>query len=467
MADRYKSFVVFAEMRTGSNLLAENLSALEGVTCLGEAFNPAFLGAPGAESLLGVTQKTRDRDPLFLLEQIRQAKGLFGFRYFHDHDPRIYPTVIEDENCAKIILTRDPVESYVSWKIARRTGQWKLTDAKERKTAKIDFDREEFFEYLRPREAFQSALTRDLQLSGQTGFHLTYEDLASLGVINGLAAYLGVAARLERLPARLKVQNPGPVSAKVNNPEAMESALSMRHSPDLHHAPNFEPRRRAIVPAYVAGARTPLIYMPIRGALEDPVKRWMAKLDRVDPQDLPTQMSQKTLRQWKRARPGHRSFTVVQHPFLRAYHAYCTQVSATLCQTLVNSFGLRCPADVSDPSYGPDEHRAGFFAFLHFLRANLSGQTAMRVDPAWCSQSQAIKGFSAVAAPDMILREVELPHALPALAKQMAGRDVTFSEISAADAGRTPASVYNDEVESLVADVYRRDYLIFGFDRWG
>ncbi|NBO20432.1 MAG: nodulation protein NodH, partial [Rhodobacteraceae bacterium] len=41
---QFKSFVVFAEMRTGSNYLEANLNALSGVLCHGEAFNPHFIG---------------------------------------------------------------------------------------------------------------------------------------------------------------------------------------------------------------------------------------------------------------------------------------------------------------------------------------------------------------------------------------------------------------------------------------
>ena len=44
MSGSFTSFVVLAEMRTGSNFLEANLNALEGVTCHGEAFNPHFIG---------------------------------------------------------------------------------------------------------------------------------------------------------------------------------------------------------------------------------------------------------------------------------------------------------------------------------------------------------------------------------------------------------------------------------------
>ena len=84
MAD-FDSFVVFAEMRTGSNFLEANLNALDGVTCHGEAFNPHFIGYPNRDDILGVTMATRDADPDRLLAAIRAEAGLSGFRYFNDH----------------------------------------------------------------------------------------------------------------------------------------------------------------------------------------------------------------------------------------------------------------------------------------------------------------------------------------------------------------------------------------------
>ena len=121
----FTSFVVLAEMRTGSNFLETNLNGIEGISCLGEAFNPHFIGYPNQDTLLGLDKSARDADPLGLLTRIREAPGgISGFRYFHDHDPRILDAVLDDPACAKIILTRNPLDSYVSWKIAQATGQW-------------------------------------------------------------------------------------------------------------------------------------------------------------------------------------------------------------------------------------------------------------------------------------------------------------------------------------------------------
>ncbi len=104
---QFDYFVVFAEMRTGSNFLETNLNAIDGLACHGEAFNPHFIGYPNSTEVLGVDQATRDHDPKRLLREIRKTPDdLSGFRYFHDHDPRIFDKIVDDPKCAKIVLTR-------------------------------------------------------------------------------------------------------------------------------------------------------------------------------------------------------------------------------------------------------------------------------------------------------------------------------------------------------------------------
>jgi len=179
----FDSFVVFAEMRTGSNFLEANLNAFPGLSCVGEAFNPHFPGYPNKTDCLGVTLEEREADPFRLLDAVKAQDVLTGFRFFHDHDARVLDTVLTDPRCAKIILTRNPVDSYVSWKIAQDTGQWKLTDVRRRKdTAAITFDAEEFETHLEQLQAFQVRLMNTLQTTGQTAFYVAYEDLQDLEV---------------------------------------------------------------------------------------------------------------------------------------------------------------------------------------------------------------------------------------------------------------------------------------------
>lgn len=474
MTSRFDSFVVFAEMRTGSNFLEANLNAFDGITCHGEAFNPHFIGYPNTTEILGVNQAMRDSNTNVLLAAIRDdPASLGGFRYFHDHDPRVLPTVLEDPRCAKIVLTRNPIESYISWKIAQTTGQWKLTDLKARKAAQALFDEAEFAAHLEALQSFQLMLLNRLQTTGQTAFYVAYEDLQSVDVMNGIAAFLGVPELLEELDKNLKKQNPSPLSEKVSNFDEMTSALGRLDRFDLTRTPNFEPRRGANVPGYVAGVKAPLLFMPIAGGPLQEVRRWLAALDGEKQNALLSKMSQKDLRQWKRRRPGHRSFTVLRHPLLRAHEVFCHRILNAgqgsylqLRRTLVRRYKLPLPEEGHEASIDKAAHRAAFIAFLKFLKGNLAEQTAIRVDPAWCSQSQIIQGFGEFTLPDLVLREETLASDLAALAGTFGYAQAPRIEAPVSRGPFALADIYDDEIEALGADVYQRDYMMFGFDRW-
>ena len=83
MTQPFRSFVIFAEMRTGSNLLEATLNALKRVTCFGEAFNPYMMGWPDKDELKGITMAERDADPHRLLtaifDNLMIAAGLFTY----------------------------------------------------------------------------------------------------------------------------------------------------------------------------------------------------------------------------------------------------------------------------------------------------------------------------------------------------------------------------------------------------
>lgn len=473
MSDRFDYFVMFAEMRTGSNFLEANLNAFDSFQCHGEAFNPHFIGYPNSTDILGVTQPMRDSDPLRLINTIKQfSSGLGGFRFFHDHDPRVLDIVIDDPRCAKIILTRNPAESYVSWKIAQATGQWKLTNVKRRKDSKIVFDGVEFEKHLSELQEFQIFLLNRLQSSGQTAFYIAYEDLQSIDVMNGLARFLGSEEKLEALDASLKKQNPSSLADKVSNFEDMQAALSMVDSFNLARTPNFEPRRGPGVPGFVSGALAPLLYMPVRAGPEAEVRDWLAALDDVEPDTLPTKHNQKSLRQWKRSKKGHRSFTVLRHPVARAHCAFCTRILSRgpgtfseIRKTLRNFYKVPLPGR-PDEDYDLSTHRDAFMGFLEFLRANLAGQTGIRVDAHWATQAAVIQGMTDFSPPDMILREDEMDSQLTSLAKQVGYVKPPRPQRAAEDEPFRLSEIYDDEIEKTVAEIYQRDYMMFGFRRW-
>ncbi len=474
MNAQFDYFVVLAEMRTGSNLLEANLNAFQSFECHGEAFNPAFIGYPNRTEILGITQATREADPARLIDTIKtRSAGMGGFRLFHNHDARALDICLTDPRCAKIILTRNPAESYVSWKIAQETGQWKLTNVKRRKDAKAHFDPVEFDRHIAALQSFQVDVLNRLQKSGQTAFYISYEDLNDLDIINGIARYLGSDERLEALDSALKIQNPQPLAAKVANFDEMTQALAGIDRFNLTRTPDFEPRRGAVVPSHIIGHRAPLLYMPIKSGPVAEVQAWMAALDNASIEELKTKMNQKDLRHWMRQARGHRSFSVLRHPAARAHAAFCQRILlrgpgslGEIRRVLRNFYKLPIPGGGPDESYDRRAHYLAFTAFLDFLRANLRGQTSVRVDANWATQTAILQGMAQFTMPDILIREDEMTLELGALAKQVGYPGAAPVTAAPPDLPYALADIYDDDIEAQIAEIYQRDYVMFGWGRW-
>ncbi len=460
----FSYFVVLAEMRTGSNLLESNLNAFAGIECHGELFNPDFINDAETMEYHGITYARRLTDPLALIDAIRTgAAGIPGFRLFHNHDRRVWDHVLADPACAKVVLTRNPLESFVSLKIAEATNQWKMGDVRGRGEAQITFDGDQFEAHLSRLQGVQLDIQHRLQLSAQTAFYIGYDDANDLEVLHGLARWLGVRARISDVPRYLKKQNPERMDQKLTNPEAVAQVLARIDHFDMGRTPNFEARRGPFLPAIHAGAQTPLVFLPVRGAPEDSVIDWLATLDGVPRPQLVRGFDQGRLDGWRRAHPGFRSFAVLRHPLHRAHDAFVRKVLTgefkEVREHMARLFGVTLQG--SDP-LPPDAHRAAFKAYLRFCDAAVSGQTRMQPWPMWATQAANLEGYAQVILPDQILREDRLAEDLDQLARRM-GHVNPPAWRPEATPGLGLATVLDDEIIALSRKAYHRDHDQFGF----
>ncbi|MBY8974767.1 hypothetical protein KHP62_03040 [Rhodobacteraceae bacterium NNCM2] len=235
MGARY--FVILGAMRTGSNLLENHLAALPDTVTFGEAFNPSFISGPKHEERLGWTVADRDADPIGFLNAMRAAEPgkIAGFRLFDGHSPEVERHVLSDPDCARIILKRDPVESYISLRIAEATGQWLLVDARRRKRARVHFDPVRFDAYRARMDAYYARLESAIAAAGMAAETVEFDALGDLGVLNHLASHIGSTDRLAELEAGILRQNPEPVEAKVEN--AAEMLAHLGRAPSGQAAP--------------------------------------------------------------------------------------------------------------------------------------------------------------------------------------------------------------------------------------
>lgn len=455
MAARFDAFVLFAEMRTGSNHLEDSLNALDDVNSFGEVFNPAFMGAHNRTELFGVDMAAREADPTPLLQALLAEPGVSGFRFFHDHDPRVLDRVLDDRRIAKVVLTRNPLDSYVSLAIATQTGQWRLTNPKMAKVAKATFVAKDFDALILRQRLFRDRVQTQLQKSGQTAFWIGYDDIGDVDVVNGLAAFLGSGARLDSIPGRLKRQNPGEIEDKVENPADMRAHLATLDPFLLSRSVNAEPLQGPSVPTYMAAKDSALLALPLPGGPIDATRDWLTTIDGTPPQEG---LTQKQLRPWMRRAKGFVSFAIIRHPLARAYDAFRAMMTDkgpqanTLRRILANQHAVEFESGDS----------VAFLGFLKFLKSNLSGQSSLSVAPEWSTQSALLAGMAQAVLPQRLIREGEVQEELDRLATANGKASPKFDL-----PGRTDLdALLTDEIDQACMEAYRRDYLAFGFRKW-
>jgi len=407
----FSSFVIFAEMRTGSNHLEATLNQLDGVRCYGELYNPRFIGHANQKELFGIDLDARRRDPAELLRRLgSSAEELSGFRYFHDHDHRVLDSILEDRTRAKVILQRDMIECYVSMKIATKTGYWRITDESHRVPLRVKFDQVEFEAFARGVTEFQIRLRRALQRTGQTAFDLDYTDLNDHRVLTGLGHFLGRSDYV--YPSTLyKRQNPEPLEQKVENREELEKAYLKFSNSRSSRALTVDYR------SLIALDQKNLLYLPIPGAADAQISSFLHDLG-----DIHTDFTVESLRPWLNRRKERTVFSVVSHPVTRAFRL-CTR------------------------ALGHKPQRQELLDYL--TRRSVIGLS----DDESC-QASFFERWSAEIIPDRILREGELAEFLAA---QFPGFEFEPAEFQAEA---------DDEIEVAVRRLYNRDYRTFGFRRF-
>ncbi|MEL6582479.1 MAG: sulfotransferase family 2 domain-containing protein [Pseudomonadota bacterium] len=498
----YRYFIIFAAMRTGSNLLERLLAQLGGIETHGELFNPSFVGKPGQDSAFGMTRMSREARPFGLIDRMVQDsdQALPGFRLFSGHDPRVLRRALSDPDCGKIVLSRNMLDSFLSLQIARQTDQWMLNNINKRRDARIRFDAGAYLKYQTDTEGYYASVRRTLQEHGQTAYFIDYSELKELPILNGLAAFLGVEGRFDELKEPILRQNPGAATDKVTNPDDMLAALrGMGGDSGLVGGPESAKRADRGGLRLLRGALTQsILFAAIPGGPEEQVLRWMHGADggvptRPDFDDARSQgeidlafQNRKALQDWFAERPGAVSFAVVRHPVERALRVFEEKIFLggeagfpMIREQLRQNFGMRVPdeadvvgkncSDLERQGYGAAQHREAFHAFLDFIKANLSGQTSLRTDPRWEPQRSFIDSFNAMLPLTFVLHENQLVKGAAFMKNLLDLGQVKNAVL------RTPPSptlfamneIVTAETNKLARAAYQADYRAFGFSDWG
>ncbi|MEM9717280.1 MAG: hypothetical protein AAF826_12265 [Pseudomonadota bacterium] len=457
LTDRWRYFVVLGAMRTGSNLFDEIIRLCPVTDSLGELFNPGFVGKAkinweAEPDLL----KARDADPIaFLNETVPVDPSVSnGFRLFVDHDHRVLNHVLHDESCAKIILRRDHLDTFISQEIAFATDQWRIGDIGKRIQTKVTFDPTKFENYCASLDAFYNDISQTLKASGQTAFQISYDDLLDQSVMDGVFRYLGVEGYRSGQQTRIIRQNPEPIEEKVTNPVALAPYLVRSAQPQLHKTSGNDFLGKVILNA-ATGHGGDISNAFFKDTVADMIAASEAAGETVLVADLAA------LRDWQRKHPSHRFYIPVEDPLHRAYRAFdqmvlqdnsrpMRQIRRNLAQFYDLDLGGYGGKPLGKGVIALDLYQDYFRKFLIFLEKQLKGQTRTKAEPDWDYQ------FKGVAALQNVLPKVEFIY-------QSLDGSETDRRLPIYQGVQPITSLMEEDIIKAAHRAYSEDVIRFGF----
>ncbi|MEM7505447.1 MAG: hypothetical protein AAF415_01780 [Pseudomonadota bacterium] len=483
MTPRY--FVIFGAMRTGSNLLERTLAALPGIHTMGEAYNPSFIGGPNKGGLPGWNLAGRNRDPLGFLEaMIASAPDhLIGFRHFDDHDPAVRAHALADPACARIVLRRDPLESYLSLKIAMETDQWLLADPRRRLVARVHFDPVAYEAHAARMQAYYAGLDRAMTAAETTALRLDYDDLLQPDIAARLAEHLGCDPGGHFVEAGITRQNPGPPESKVTNPDEMLAYVkrSERPSADTEADPRAVLLARqasiAFLPIEGTGLRAPLSMIHWfekrdYGAVSLPVARLIGAAGEV----FETGLDMAALRGRLH---GRVRMTLVCPPAERLHRLFLEQaftngqqlphVRRALDAAHGETGSLQDWMPALESEAGLTRHRARFAGFLELISDALAGRGRHPVHAGWRPQAEEVRAYERTFGLDVVLRSDRIADGMSALADCLSARpmpDAIRDRLAGLDRAAEPdlTRILTPDLNDQIRTLHEPDFDMFGFD---
>ena len=207
-----------------------------------------------------------------------------------------------------------------------------------------------------------------------------------------------------------------------------------------------------------------LLYQPIKAGPEQRIRKWLQ-----DYGGLVTSFDRQSLRKWREAHPGQRSFTVLRHPLARAHAAWCDLLDKDWMPELrpylkrVHKFDL--PPRTQKGFATGAEHRAGFMVFLELIKHIHAGRTELRTPPQLATQLATINGFAMVQGPDFLLREDRLEEGLAFLCGEV-GLEMKALPPATESPAHDLGALYGPDLEKAAREAYGRDYAAYGYGDW-
>ncbi|MGM9487217.1 hypothetical protein [Ideonella sp. YS5] len=216
------AFLLVGMMRSGSNFLERQLNLLPDVRCHGELFNPAFvgLGHEAAGRPPGYAREdtgARNADEDAFIAQVDQAcdRRVVGLRLFLDHSAQMTARLLYDPGVAKVVLSRNLLEAYISLETARETGVWLTTEAAKAPPKPVKVEINKLVTFALRQSLYYNDVQTVLHQTGQRYLQVDYNEIKDLAKLNEIARFVGSEHQFKAVTEPIRKQNPGTLEERI------------------------------------------------------------------------------------------------------------------------------------------------------------------------------------------------------------------------------------------------------------
>lgn len=173
------------------------------------------------------------------------------------------------------------------------------------------------------------------------------------------------------------------------------------------------------------------------------------------------------------ARTPYTNFTFVRDPGRRVYSAFVEKIwddgpyaFPTIRKHLAKKYGYGLPFLTDARDFDPKDVSVAFKIFLRFVAENLAGNSPFPPNPHWASQYQRVRQLPPQDTLNFIGRVETFARDMTIVLNRGGWEDTSIISKRFNEGPSAPcefASILDDETAAMITELFRQDYLDFGY----
>jgi hypothetical protein len=123
--------------------------------------------------------------------------------------------LLYDPGVAKVVLSRNLLEAYISLETARETGVWLTTEAAKAPPRPVKVEINKLVTFALRQSLYYNDVQTVLHQTGQRYLQVDYNEIKDLAKLNEIARFVGSEHQFDAVTEPIRKQNPGSLEERI------------------------------------------------------------------------------------------------------------------------------------------------------------------------------------------------------------------------------------------------------------